>query len=46
MSIRRLRPSEQAGAAMADMLLRLIAGDRDVPHATILPTELVVRESA
>lgn len=40
------QPSEAAGAAMADVLLRLIAGEHDVPHATILPTGLVVRESA
>ncbi|MFF2388858.1 LacI family DNA-binding transcriptional regulator [Agromyces sp. NPDC058104] len=40
------QPSEAAGAAMADVLLRLITGEAEVPHATILPTELVVRESA
>lgn len=40
------QPSEAAGAAMADVLLRLLAGDDAVPRATILPTELVVRESA
>ncbi len=39
------QPSKAQGAGMADVLLHLLAG-RDAPHATILPTELVVRDSA
>ena len=35
----------QMGQAMADKLLRLLAGE-PVEHATVLPTTLVVRESA
>ena len=40
------QPSIEAGSRMADLLIRLVDGQSDVPHATILPTELVVRESA
>lgn len=39
------QPSRAQGVAMADALLGLLAG-RPVPPATILPTELVVRDSA
>jgi LacI family transcriptional regulator len=39
------QPSRAQGAGMADVLLDLLAG-RDAPHSTILPTELVVRDSA
>lgn len=40
------QPSEQMGFAMADILLRLLAGDASVPHRTIMPTRLVRRDSA
>ena len=40
------QPSEEMGFAMADMLLRLLAGDPAVPHRTIMPTRLVLRDSA
>ncbi|TFB49959.1 LacI family DNA-binding transcriptional regulator [Cryobacterium tagatosivorans] len=40
------QPSEEMGFAMADMLLRLLSGDTGVPHRTIMPTYLVVRDSA
>lgn len=40
------QPSELMGATAVDVLLRLLDGDDDVPHANIVPTELVVRESA
>ncbi|PFG29309.1 LacI family DNA-binding transcriptional regulator [Paramicrobacterium agarici] len=36
---------EQMGEAMAGILLRLIDGDETVPNATMMPLELVVRES-
>jgi DNA-binding LacI/PurR family transcriptional regulator len=39
------QPSHEQGFAMADVLLQLLSG-HDAPHATILPTELVVRDSA
>jgi DNA-binding LacI/PurR family transcriptional regulator len=39
------QPSKAQGAGMADVLLALLQG-QDAPHATILPTELVVRDSA
>ncbi|MGP3533412.1 LacI family DNA-binding transcriptional regulator [Microbacterium sp. RD1] len=39
------QPSKAQGAGMADVLLALLAG-REAPHATILPTELVIRDSA
>ncbi|MGH3705768.1 MAG: hypothetical protein ACRDT9_14130 [Agromyces sp.] len=38
------QPSSEMGAEMARKLVRLIAGE-DVESATILPTELVVRQS-
>lgn len=38
------QPSDEQGERMAAVLLDLLAG-RETPHATILPTELVVRES-
>ncbi|TFC89457.1 LacI family transcriptional regulator [Cryobacterium sp. TmT2-59] len=48
------QPSEEMGFAMADVLLRRLADDDDddddddesVPHRTIMPTRLVLRESA
>lgn len=39
------QPSFEQGQEMASILLDLLAG-RDAPHATILGTELVVRDSA
>ncbi len=39
------QPSFTLGQTMARVLLDLLAGE-DPPHATILPTELIVRESA
>jgi DNA-binding LacI/PurR family transcriptional regulator len=39
------QPSHAQGVGMADVLLSVLAG-REAPHATILPTELVVRASA
>lgn len=38
------QPSYEAGQTVADVLLSLLAGG-DAPHETILPTELVIRES-
>ena len=40
------QPSEEIGFAMADTLLRLLDGDATVSHRTIMPTYLVVRDSA
>ena len=40
------QPSEQMGFEMADLLLRHLAGDPDVPHRNIMPTHLVRRASA
>ena len=40
------QPSTEMGFAMADILLRRLAGDKDVPFRTIMPTSLVVRDSA
>lgn len=40
------QPSEEMGFAMADTLLRLLAGDTGVPRRTIMPTRLVLRDSA
>lgn len=40
------QPSEEMGFAMADILLRRLSGDTTVPHRTIMPTRLVLRESA
>jgi DNA-binding LacI/PurR family transcriptional regulator len=34
------------GATTVDVLLRLLADEPDVPHANIVPTQLVLRESA
>jgi LacI family transcriptional regulator len=39
------QPSADLGASMAELLVRLIAGD-EVPRRTIIPTRLVVRGSA
>lgn len=39
------QPSRAQGAAMADVLLARLQG-KEAPHATILSTELVVRDSA
>ncbi|WP_110589809.1 LacI family DNA-binding transcriptional regulator [Microbacterium suaedae] len=39
------QPSRDQGAAMADVLLRLLGGE-DPPNENLLPLELVVRESA
>ncbi|WP_400999999.1 LacI family DNA-binding transcriptional regulator [Agromyces sp. GXQ0307] len=39
------QPSEEMGYLMADLLVRLLAGE-DVPHRNILPTRLVRRASA
>ncbi|MFJ6651638.1 LacI family DNA-binding transcriptional regulator [Microbacterium sp. NPDC091313] len=39
------QPSHAQGVGMADVLLSLLEG-REAPRATILPTELVVRDSA
>jgi LacI family transcriptional regulator len=38
------QPSREMGLAMADTLLRLLAGE-EVPHVTVLDTHLVVRAS-
>ncbi len=40
------QPSEQMGFEMADLLLRHLAGDPDVPKRNIMPTRLVRRASA
>lgn len=40
------QPSELMGATTVDVLLRLLADEPDVPHANIVPTTLVRRESA
>jgi len=40
------QPSEEAGYLMADVLLRLLAGDDTVTRGTILPTAFVRRASA
>ena len=40
------QPSEQMGFEMADLLLRLLGGDADVPRRNIMPLYLVKRESA
>jgi len=40
------QPSEQMGAAMADILINVLSGREDLPRTTILPTELIVRSSA
>jgi DNA-binding LacI/PurR family transcriptional regulator len=39
------QPSEDMGFMMADLLLRILAGE-DVPHRNIMPTRLVRRASA
>jgi DNA-binding LacI/PurR family transcriptional regulator len=39
------QPSHEQGEAMTDVLLSRLAG-QEPPHVTILPTEIVVRESA
>ena len=38
------QPIPQAGAALVDMLMQVIQGQR--PNSTLLPTELIVRESS
>ena len=40
------QPSADMGFEMADLLLRLLAGETDVPHRNIMPTRLVRRASA
>ncbi|WP_448808306.1 LacI family DNA-binding transcriptional regulator [Agromyces bauzanensis] len=40
------QPSEQMGFEMADLLLRMLAGETDVPHRNLMPTRLVRRASA
>ncbi len=40
------QPSVRQGWLMADVLIRVLAGEADVPRQTILETELVIRESA
>jgi DNA-binding LacI/PurR family transcriptional regulator len=40
------QPSTEMGFTMADALIRLLAGEADVPRHNILPTSLVVRASA
>ncbi|MDN4474793.1 LacI family DNA-binding transcriptional regulator [Demequina sp. SYSU T00192] len=40
------QPSREMGWRMADILIKVLAGQADVPRELILPTELVVRESA
>lgn len=40
------QPSEQMGFEMADLLLRMLAGEPDVPHRNLMPTRLVRRASA
>lgn len=39
------QPSREMGVAMADTLLRLLAG-QEIPHVTVLDTHLVLRDSA
>ncbi|MFV0632529.1 LacI family DNA-binding transcriptional regulator [Demequina sp.] len=40
------QPAEDMGREMVDILLAVLAGDADKPRTTIMPTTLVVRESA
>jgi DNA-binding LacI/PurR family transcriptional regulator len=40
------QPSEQMGQRMAEMLLSILAGEVPAEHACIMPTRLVVRDSA
>jgi DNA-binding LacI/PurR family transcriptional regulator len=40
------QPIVDMGRTMAKQMLGLVHGDDDVPHAVVLPTELVVRQSA
>lgn len=40
------QPSEEMGAAMADILIDVLNGAEDRPRMTTLPTELIVRSSA
>jgi DNA-binding LacI/PurR family transcriptional regulator len=40
------QPSADMGFEMADLLLRVLAGDTSVPHRNIMPTRLVRRASA
>jgi DNA-binding LacI/PurR family transcriptional regulator len=40
------QPSEEMGARMAALLLDILAGQQPSDHACVLPTTLVVRDSA
>ncbi len=40
------QPSEQMGTAMAEMLIKLLRGERPAQPAHLLPTTLVVRQSS
>ena len=40
------QPSEEMGREMADILLGVLAGEQNRPRTTIMPTTLVVRDSA
>jgi len=40
------QPSEAMGREMADILIDVLSGNVDRPRTTIMPTELVIRESA
>lgn len=40
------QPSEETGAAMVDTLLAVLEGAEDIPRTRILPTELIIRDSA
>ncbi|WP_296666083.1 LacI family DNA-binding transcriptional regulator [Demequina sp.] len=40
------QPSRQMGWTMADILIAVLAGRTDLPHEVILPTSLVIRDSA
>ncbi|MET0977162.1 MAG: LacI family DNA-binding transcriptional regulator [Leifsonia sp.] len=40
------QPSEEMGYAMADTLVRLLEGDRSPAHRNIMPTRLIIRDSA
>lgn len=39
------QPSVEMGHHLAETVLRLIRGEEDVPRASIMPTELIVRET-
>jgi len=40
------QPSVEMGREMADILIDVLSGNADRPRTTIMPTELVVRQSA